>query len=87
MIALINMGKSVKFQEIITVNKLILIAGIVIIGVVNLANGKDQAFHRMFENSSTDPMEIITAIYSGLFAYSGYEMLNVVMGEVQQSVM
>ena len=54
------------------------------LGVVQLARGKASASLRQpwFENSSTSPSAYSLALYSGLWAFDGWDQANYVGGEI-----
>ncbi|KAK3748507.1 hypothetical protein QZH41_008575 [Actinostola sp. cb2023] len=65
-----------KSQRIFTFAKLLCIAMLVIIGIVELAKGKTENLQNAFEGSETDPAKIGFAFYIGLWAYDGWNSLN-----------
>ncbi|EDO37074.1 predicted protein [Nematostella vectensis] len=65
-----------RVQRIFTYAKLLCIAMLVIIGVVELCKGKTENLQNAFEGSETDPAKIGFAFYIGLWAYDGWNSLN-----------
>lgn len=55
-----------------------------VLGVVQLARGKASTSLRQpwFENSSTSPSAYSLALYSGLWAFDGWDQANYVGGEI-----
>ncbi|CAI4223904.1 unnamed protein product [Auanema sp. JU1783] len=73
-----------RFQVVATIAK-VLVAGIIIVtGFYYLCfKGYTQNFHHSFEGSSWRPGNIVLGIYSGLFAYNGWDVLNFGAEEVE----
>ncbi|CAD5216351.1 unnamed protein product [Bursaphelenchus xylophilus] len=86
-VSFLNLGKSIRFQASVTSAKIVVIVLIVIIGIVYLFQGHTQVFDDFMNGSANDPLDIVMAVYIGLFSYSGYEVLNVVMGEIRRRVL
>ncbi|CAD5212225.1 unnamed protein product [Bursaphelenchus okinawaensis] len=85
-VSILNLGKSISFQLVVTVAKVMVITVIIAIGIGYLVAGHTLAYDVLFVNSTTDSLDIVMATYMGLFSYSGYEVLNVVMGEIRHKV-
>jgi len=58
---------------------------ITVIGIVQLARGKTSPSLQvnLFEGSSTSPSAYALALYSGLWAYDGWDQTNYVGGEMK----
>ncbi|CAG8565040.1 1260_t:CDS:2 [Paraglomus occultum] len=74
-----------RTQDILTAFKLVALAVITIIGFVVLGKGglKNNIEGGIFEGSSTTAGDYALAIYSGLWAYDGWNNLNFVAGEMK----
>ncbi|KAI8806182.1 amino acid permease-domain-containing protein [Cladochytrium replicatum] len=70
--------------DIFTVLKTIALIFIGIIGVALLAEGASRShnYDNLFQNSSTNPGDYALALYSALWAYDGWNSLNLVAGEL-----
>ncbi|KAI8803333.1 amino acid permease-domain-containing protein [Cladochytrium replicatum] len=70
--------------DIFTVLKTIALIFIGIIGVALLAEGASRShnYDHLFQNSSTNPGDYALALYSALWAYDGWNSLNLVAGEL-----
>ncbi|KAK0392986.1 hypothetical protein QR680_000007 [Steinernema hermaphroditum] len=66
-----------RFQQIATMAKLLATALIIITGFYELIfNDSSNNFTNAFEGSTTKAGDIILALYAGLFAYNGWDILN-----------
>ncbi|KAK3701454.1 hypothetical protein QZH41_004059 [Actinostola sp. cb2023] len=65
-----------RMQDIFTYAKLICIAILTIIGIVEMAKGKTEHFQDSFEGSYSSIGKIGLAFYIGLWAYDGWNNLN-----------
>lgn len=72
-------------QNIFTTLKLVALGAIGIIGFIVLFFGssKTNNFDNVFENSSKNPGSYALALYSALWAYDGWNNLNLVTGELK----
>ena len=59
---------------------------IIVLGIVRLATGKASRSFRqpLFTGSSTSPSSYALALYSGLWAYGGWDQANFVGGEISK---
>ncbi|KAF8163330.1 L-methionine transporter [Crassisporium funariophilum] len=59
---------------------------VTVLGIVQLARGKASSSFRqpLFEGSSTSPSSYSLALYSGLWAFDGWDQANYVGGEITQ---
>nr|XP_054763929.1 cystine/glutamate transporter-like [Lytechinus pictus] len=71
-----------RIQVVFTVAKLLGLAVIIISGIVQLANGQTSNFENAFDTSKFNFQTFPLAIYSGLFAYSGWQYLTLVTEEI-----
>ncbi|KAI6189217.1 hypothetical protein M3Y98_00438900 [Aphelenchoides besseyi] len=55
----------------------------ILITCVHVLSGAPTALSQPFVNSTNQPFKIVLGLYSSLFCYSGWEVLNVVLGEIQ----
>ncbi|KAI6202328.1 hypothetical protein M3Y96_00936700 [Aphelenchoides besseyi] len=73
-----------RFQVVATILKILVVFVIVSIGIDHLIRfGAPTALSQPFVNSTNQPFKIVLGLYSSLFCYSGWEVLNVVLGEIQ----
>ncbi|KAI6223770.1 CBN-AAT-7 protein [Aphelenchoides fujianensis] len=73
-----------RFQVAATAFKLIVVVVIVALGCWHLLHsGLPAALKEPFANSTRVPFEVVLGLYSSLFCYSGWEVLSVTLGEVQ----
>ncbi|KAG0724055.1 b(0,+)-type amino acid transporter 1 [Chionoecetes opilio] len=87
MITFINsysVNLATRVQNVFTAAKLLAILIIVVGGIVKLAQGNTAHLSRGFEGSTTNPGNIATAFYSGLWAYDGWNNLNYVTEELKK---
>ncbi|RDX56676.1 L-methionine transporter [Lentinus brumalis] len=70
---------------VFTTVKIVALTSITIIGLVQLARGQasPSLSEPLFENSSTSPSEYALALYSGLWAFDGWDQANYVGGEMR----
>ena len=59
---------------------------VTVLGIVQLARGKASSSFRepLFSGSSTSPSAYSLALYSGLWAFDGWDQANYVGGEITQ---
>ncbi|XP_078576692.1 cystine/glutamate transporter-like [Branchiostoma floridae x Branchiostoma japonicum] len=74
---------STWIQDVFAVGKVLGLGVIIVAGIVQLANGATENFQNTFEGNTISPEGIPLAIYSGLFAFSGWFYLNTLTEEVQ----
>ncbi|KAI6215967.1 hypothetical protein M3Y94_00447200 [Aphelenchoides besseyi] len=73
-----------RFQVVATILKILVVLVIVSIGIDHLIRfGAPTALSQPFVNTTNQPFEVVLGLYSSLFCYSGWEVLNVVLGEIQ----
>lgn len=78
-------------QNTVTAIKLILLASIPVIAIVQVARGKIPAVSKeafrslssLFRGSSIQPSSYALALYSGLWAYDGWDQVSFVAGEMK----
>ena len=77
-----------RTQLVLTTAKLSALVMIVIMGIVQLARGRSSSSLRgnLFEGSSRSPGNYALALYSGLFAFDGWDATNYVAGEMANVV-
>jgi len=85
-------GLSVKagkhFQIILTIIKLLSLLAIILMALVRLAKGQQSENflpHNIFKNSSTSPSDLASALYSGLWAFDGWDSGNYIAGELKRA--
>eukprot|EP00057_Strongylocentrotus_purpuratus_P019953 XP_011674427.1 PREDICTED: cystine/glutamate transporter [Strongylocentrotus purpuratus] len=71
-----------RIQVLFTVAKLLGLAVIIVSGLVQLANGETSNFANSFDTSKFSFRTFPLAIYSGLFAFSGWQYLTQVTEEI-----
>lgn len=71
-----------RIQDIFTVAKLLALIIIIITGLALIVMGRTEYFEKPFEDTTTNVGDISLAIYSGLFAYAGWNFLNFVTEEM-----
>uniref|UniRef100_A0AC34GRL1 Amino acid permease n=1 Tax=Panagrolaimus sp. ES5 TaxID=591445 RepID=A0AC34GRL1_9BILA len=73
-----------RFQIIVTFVKLFVIVIIIGTGFWFLViKGKTQNFHNSFKGTTKDPDDVVLALYNGLFAYNGFDILNFGTEEIE----
>ncbi|CAG7828453.1 unnamed protein product [Allacma fusca] len=70
------------FQVICTAGKLGGLVVIIISGIYNLSTGHDKNLRVGFENATTNVGKLANALYVGLWAYDGWDQLNLVTEEI-----
>lgn len=78
-----NVRWATRIQDIFTAAKLLALVIIILTGLVFMAMGRVEYFQEPFKDSTTDVGEMSLAIYSGLFAYAGWNFLNFVTEEMK----
>ncbi|XP_054763930.2 cystine/glutamate transporter-like [Lytechinus pictus] len=71
-----------KIQVLFTAAKLLGLAVIIVSGIIQLAKGETSNFANAFDTSEFDFKKFPLAIYSGLFAYSGWQYLTQLTEEI-----
>lgn len=82
-----------RLQNVVTVMKLLLLMGIPIIAMLFVFSGHIPessrsafaSFPSLFANSSTRPAQYALALYSGLWAYDGWDQVSFVAGEMRNT--
>uniref|UniRef100_A0A5S6Q2A2 Amino acid permease/ SLC12A domain-containing protein n=1 Tax=Trichuris muris TaxID=70415 RepID=A0A5S6Q2A2_TRIMR len=72
-----------KIQDILTYAKIGALILIVLTGLTMLVINPSDSFENPFEGTSRDAKDISLALYSGLFAYNGWNYLNFIVEELQ----
>nr|CAD2181071.1 unnamed protein product [Meloidogyne enterolobii] len=74
-----------RFQVVLTIIKLLVIATIIFIGLYQLIfkNKTEETFVNAFEGSKTEPGDFVLALYASLLAYNGWDILNFATDEVE----
>ncbi|KAF8560701.1 hypothetical protein P879_08168 [Paragonimus westermani] len=73
-----------RIQDLFTAAKLLALAIIIFTGFVLLCMGKTENFENMFTGTKPiDATDVSLALYSGLFAYAGWNFLNLVTEELK----
>nr|CAD2174239.1 unnamed protein product [Meloidogyne enterolobii] len=74
-----------RFQVVLTIIKLLVIATIIFIGLYQLVfkNKTEETFVNAFEGSKTEPGDFVLALYASLLAYNGWDILNFATDEVE----
>ncbi|KRX20924.1 Y+L amino acid transporter 1 [Trichinella nelsoni] len=70
-------------QDILTYAKIIALVLIIVTGSVMAFLTSSGSFDNIFDETSTDAGEISLALYSGLFAYNGWNYLNFIVEELK----
>ncbi|KAK0045007.1 Y+L amino acid transporter 2 [Biomphalaria pfeifferi] len=71
-----------RIQDIFTAAKLLALVIIIVTGFVQIGKGEVEHFEGLFDDSHWDIGKISLALYSGLFAYAGWNFLNFVTEEM-----
>ncbi|KAK3799129.1 hypothetical protein RRG08_051404 [Elysia crispata] len=69
-------------QDLFTAAKLFALAAIIVTGIALIGKGETEHLQEGFEGSVLDVGKISLALYSGLFAYAGWNFLNFVTEEM-----
>ncbi|XP_006639489.1 large neutral amino acids transporter small subunit 1-like [Lepisosteus oculatus] len=80
----ISVKAATKVQDLFTASKLLALGIIIIFGFIQIAGGDVQYLKKdqVFEGSKTGVDNIVLALYSGLFAFGGWNYLNYVTEEM-----
>ena len=70
-------------QDYLTYAKIIALLSIILTGVVGLGRGNVENFS--WEGTETDPATLALSLYSGLFAFTGWNCLNFIIEEMKVS--
>ena len=81
----VSVKTGIYVQIISSIIKTVAISVIIIGGFVYLASGHTQHMDKPFEGSATDISSYCLALYSCMYAYSGYVRINEVSEEVQNA--
>ncbi|CAK9304951.1 unnamed protein product [Gordionus sp. m RMFG-2023] len=79
----VSVKLGVRIQDSFFYTKLIALAMIIFIGLIQLSNGHRETLKAGLYLKPESPVKIGLAFYSGLFAYSGWEALNMSCEEVK----
>lgn len=71
-----------RIQDIFTAAKLVALGIIILTGAVQIGKGEVEHLQDTFEGTNWDVGKISLALYSGLFAYAGWNFLNFVTEEM-----
>uniref|UniRef100_A0A8C4RY21 Uncharacterized protein n=1 Tax=Erpetoichthys calabaricus TaxID=27687 RepID=A0A8C4RY21_ERPCA len=74
-----------RLQILLTIIKMGALVLIIVPGMIRLASGHTENFHKAFDNSSLTLDKLPLAFYSGLYAYAGWHVLNYVTEEIIDS--
>ncbi|ELU15339.1 hypothetical protein CAPTEDRAFT_201482 [Capitella teleta] len=77
-----NVRWATRIQDVFTAAKLLALAVIIVAGLVMMGMGRTDYFKDPFADTTSDVGDISLAIYSGLFAYAGWNYLNFVTEEM-----
>lgn len=72
-----------RIQDSFTFGKLIALAILIVIGLIELGSGNVKNFENSFEGTTPNLASIGLAFYSGLWAYDGWNSLNFVTEEMK----
>lgn len=72
-----------SLQVMSTFTKVLALIVVIVAGLLKLSQGFDQNFQDAFKGSKVNPGDLAMALYSALFAYSGWDMLNAVTEELE----
>ncbi|KAL3073123.1 hypothetical protein niasHT_035399 [Heterodera trifolii] len=73
-----------RFQVILTVLKLLVIALIILTGLYQIIfRGRTENFRDTFAGTKTEACEIVLALFASLFAYNGWDVLNFATEEIE----
>jgi len=78
-----NVRWATRIQDIFTAAKLLALVIIILTGLVVICMGNTEYFENAFEGTTKDVGEVSLSIYSGLFAYAGWNFLNFVTEEMK----
>jgi len=74
-----------RFNVIATFTKIVATGAIILIGAYYLiVKGQTQHFAQPFKNSTIDPTHMVSALFAGLFAYDGWDILNFGTEEIER---
>lgn len=72
-----------RIQDTFTFGKLIALAILIIIGLIELGSGNVKNFENSFEGTTSNLADVGLAFYAGLWAYDGWNSLNFVTEEMK----
>ncbi|XP_064637356.1 Y+L amino acid transporter 2-like [Lineus longissimus] len=78
-----NVKLVTRLQTFFMFGKLLALGLIIVMGIVQLCKGRTENFHDMFQGTTHDPGQIALAIYAGMWAYSGWDMVNCLTEEIR----
>nr|XP_045592765.1 Y+L amino acid transporter 2-like [Procambarus clarkii] len=70
-------------QDVLALTKVLALIMIIVVGINHLAWGRSQHFHDPMAGSNYSPVLIATAFYHTLYAYDGWDSLNMIMEELK----
>ncbi|CAH1780167.1 unnamed protein product [Owenia fusiformis] len=79
----LNVRWATRIQDLFTAAKLLALAMITVTGLVVIFMGETTNFENSFDGTIKDVGKISLSLYSGLFAYAGWNFLNCVTEELQ----
>ncbi|XP_046554317.1 Y+L amino acid transporter 2-like isoform X1 [Haliotis rubra] len=71
-----------QLQTIATVCKVFALLSIIVGGILHICQGHTENFSEPFRPTSLDPGNVALAFYAGLYAYGGWDNVNVAVEEV-----
>ncbi|XP_025115030.1 large neutral amino acids transporter small subunit 1-like [Pomacea canaliculata] len=78
----VSVRASTRIQDVFTIAKLMALLIIIGTGIVMIGMGETEYLEMGMESTSSDVGKISLALYSGLFAYAGWNFLNFVTEEM-----
>uniref|UniRef100_A0A7E4WC20 Amino acid transporter n=1 Tax=Panagrellus redivivus TaxID=6233 RepID=A0A7E4WC20_PANRE len=73
-----------RFQVVVTIAKLLVVLLIIVTGFwFIIVKGKTSNFHDGFKDTTRSADDIVLALYNGLFAYNGWDILNFGTEEIE----
>ncbi|CAF4190769.1 unnamed protein product [Rotaria socialis] len=79
----ISVSVANRLNIIFVICKVVTIVTVIIIGIIRMAQGHVENLKTGFEGTTTKPLNVALAFYSGLWAYDGWNCLNSITEEVK----
>ncbi|CAF2685034.1 unnamed protein product [Rotaria sp. Silwood2] len=79
----ISVAAANRLNIIFVISKVLTILTVIIAGLIRIGKGHTQNLQNSFEGTTKNPLTVALALYSGLWAYDGWNCLNSVTEELK----